>query len=60
MKGIKVAKEWLVSKKKSGSNVLTNVSSLQSPEQYREYYDQTNDPQRDWVAGNSCLAPNGP
>ena len=58
MKGIKVAKEWLVSK--SGSNVLTNVSSLQSPEQYREYYDQTNDPQRHWAAGNFCLAPNGP
>ena len=59
MKGIKVTKEWLVSKR-GGSNVLTNVSSLQSPEQLQEYSDQIGDPRWDWVVGSSCLAPSDP
>ena len=59
MKGIKVTERngYLA---KGGSKVLTNVSSLQSPEQYQEYYGQTNDPQWDWVAESFCPAPNDP
>ena len=45
---------------KSGSNVLTSVSSLQSPEQLQECYYQIDDPRWDWAAGSFCLAPNGP